>query len=110
MVEPHYSLEEAAARFFPGSKITARSQRTEIKKGSLLRKKIAGKLVTCASDVAKMLELKQCHEEQKASVSTSKSHTARDVPTGLLKTERSASARAAALMTLKEREKLSRAI
>jgi hypothetical protein len=110
MVEPHYSLEEAAARFFPRSKITARSLRTEIKKGNLVRKKIAGKLVTCASDVARMLELKQCHGEQKASVSTSKSHTARDVPTGLLKTERSASARAAALMTLEEREKLSPAI
>ena len=46
LIEPHYSLEEAAARFFPGGKITGRSLRTEIDKGHLSRKKIAGKLVT----------------------------------------------------------------
>jgi hypothetical protein len=31
----------------------------------LARKKIAGKLGTCASDVARMLELNQCHEERR---------------------------------------------
>ena len=108
-IEPHYSLEEAAKRFFPGGVITGRSLRTEINKGFLPRKNVAGKLVTCASDIARMLELKQCHKEQRGSASTSRSHTARDVLTGSSRMDRSASARAAALMTSKELEKLSRA-
>jgi len=100
-VEPHYSLEEAASRFFPGGWITGRSLRTEIGNGFLPRKKIAGKLVTCASDVAMMLELKQCHEERKVHASTSSLRTALVAPSGLSRMERSASARAAALMTPK---------
>jgi hypothetical protein len=76
-VEPHYSLEEAASRFFPGGRITERSLRTEIGNGFLPRKKIAGKFVTCASDVARMLELKQCHEDKKVHASTSRAHGTR---------------------------------
>ena len=40
-VEPYYSLEEAARKFFPGGKISARSLRTEIGHGNLPRIKIA---------------------------------------------------------------------
>jgi hypothetical protein len=109
-VEPHYSLKEAASLFFPGGKITGRSLRTEIENGFLPRKKIAGKLVTCASDVARMLELKQCHEEKKVHASTSSHRTAPVTQFGSSRTERTASARAAALMTPKGRAKPSHAI
>jgi len=33
-VEPHYTLQEAVERFFPGGRISVRSLRTEIKKGA----------------------------------------------------------------------------
>jgi hypothetical protein len=98
-LEPHYSLGEAASRFFPGGKITGRSLRTEIGKGFLPRKEIACKLVTCASDIAKMLERKQCREERKVRVCTSGRRTALVGPSGSSKMERRALARAAALTT-----------
>jgi hypothetical protein len=110
MIELHYSLEEAAARLFPGGKITARSLRTEIQNGYLPRKKVAGKLVTCASDIARMMELKSCQGEKKAPVSTSERREALAGLTGSSLMDRRNSARAAALMTTKGREKLSRAI
>jgi PAB1-binding protein PBP1 len=105
--EPHYSLAEAAERFFPRSRITGRSLRTEIDKGFLPRKKIAGKLVISATDIARMLELKSCNE-QKVRASTSGQRMAPAAQSGLSKTDRIATARAAALMTSKERDKLSR--
>jgi hypothetical protein len=107
-VEPHYSLEDAAKRFFPGGKITARSLRTEIENGCLPRKKIAGKLVTCATDIARMLELKTCQGDQKALASTSEKPEVLVGLTGLSSMDRRRSARAAALMTFKERGKPSR--
>ena len=96
-------------RFFPGGVITGRSLRTEINKGFLARKKVAGKLVTCATDIARMMELKSCQGERKARVSTSERREVLDGLTGSSLLDRRNSARAAALMTTKEREKLSRA-
>jgi hypothetical protein len=51
----------------------------------LARKKIAGKLGTCASDVARMLELNQCHEERRTPASTSSHRTAPAVRSGFNK-------------------------
>jgi hypothetical protein len=62
-IEPYFSLAEAAAKFFPGGKITARSLRTEIENGYLPRIKIAGKLVVSASAIARLLELKRREAE-----------------------------------------------
>ena len=95
-LEQHYSLHEAAKRFFPEGKITGRSLRTEIEKGDLVLKKVAGKLVTCETDVAKMLE-KACQEEKKVPASTSEKPEALGRPTGLSSMDRRRSARAAAL-------------
>jgi len=110
-VEPYYSLAEAAARFFPGGNITARSPPTEIEHGNLPRIKIAGKLIVCESAIWAMMEAK-CRD-QKAPGSGSSQHMsrrmdARDQPSGLLETARRQSARAAALQTPKVRERLSR--
>jgi hypothetical protein len=108
LVEPHYSLAEAAKRHFPEGKITARSLRTEIEKGNLPRKKIAGKLVTCDSDIARMLE-KTCQDVKAVPVSISAGREAIDAATTRYEASaRSQSARAAALMTSKEREHFSR--
>jgi hypothetical protein len=109
-IEPHYSLEQAAAMFFPGHIITARSLRTEIQNGYLPRKKVAGKLVTCASDIARMMERKSCQGDKKVPVSTLERPEALAGLTGSSLMDRRNSARAAALMTNKGLEKLSRAI
>lgn len=59
-IEPHFSLADAAARFFPGRAITGRSLYTEIQKGRLRAIKVAGKYVVSASAIADMLKLCQC--------------------------------------------------
>jgi hypothetical protein len=102
-VEPHYDLDEAASRFFPGGVITGRSLRTEINKGFLPRKKVAGKLVTCATDIARMMEMKSCQGERRARVSTSERPEVLAGVTGSSLMDRRSSARAAALVTSKER-------
>jgi hypothetical protein len=107
MIEPHYSLGQAAELFFPGGTITARSLRTEIQNGYLPLKKVAGKLVTCASDIVRMMELKSCQEDRKAPVSTSERREVLAGLTGSSLMDRRSSARAAALMTSKALGKLS---
>jgi hypothetical protein len=92
MLEQHYSLDEAADRFFPGGRITGRSLRTEIERGRLPRKKIAGKLVTCESDLALMV--KRCQDEESRPVSISASREVTAVPVGSSLMERKRSAQA----------------
>src|SRR5262249_14565246 len=55
-VEPHFTLHEAAERFFPGGHVTVRSLRTEIKKGRLSVTEVAGKFLVTESAIAEMLE------------------------------------------------------
>lgn len=71
-VEPHYSLEDAAARFFPGGTITKRSLQTEIDKGRLRAVKLAGKYVVSEGAIREMIEkATSCQDQQNLPGSTS---------------------------------------
>ena len=71
-VEPHYSLEDAAARFFPGGIITKRSLQTEIDKGRLRAVKLAGKYVVSESAIRELIEgATSCPDQPSPRVSTS---------------------------------------
>jgi len=96
-IEPYYSLAEAAIRFFPGGKITARSLRTEIDNGNLLASNIAGKFVVSESAIAKMVEQKQCRNDNGDRGSTSSARTEKTRRSGSSEMERKQRARAAAL-------------
>ncbi|WP_072389091.1 hypothetical protein [Hyphomicrobium sp. CS1BSMeth3] len=54
--EPIYTLKQAVEKFFPGSFVTVTSLRTEIRKGHLIPRRIAGKFCVTESDMREMME------------------------------------------------------
>ena len=111
VVEPHFTLKEAVARFFPGGTLTVTSLRTEIAKGRLLATKPAGKILVTESAIAEML--KSCVVASRRTLSSRNAHARpageRASPAsatfGSSETERIAKAQAAANMILKGRSK-----
>src|SRR5262252_5401166 len=93
IVERHYTLRQAAEKFFPNGPLTAASLRNEIKKGRLHAVMPAGELPVTETAIAEMLVL--CRVQSRpVYISSSRS---RHVPTlGTSETERNASALAAA--------------
>ncbi|HZO56741.1 MAG TPA: hypothetical protein VFB63_28785, partial [Bryobacteraceae bacterium] len=55
-LEPHYTLAEAVALFFPRGPLTVSSLRSEIRKGRLRATKPAGKLLVTETDLSEMLQ------------------------------------------------------
>jgi hypothetical protein len=99
-VEPHYTLRQAAEKFFPNGPLTAASLRNEIKKGRLHAVMPAGKLLVTESAIAEMLVL--CRVQSRPG-STSKSRSRPVQTLGTSETERNASALAVAKKILRER-------
>jgi hypothetical protein len=104
-VEPHYTLQEAVERFFPGGHITVRSLRTEIKKGRLQVSEVAGKFLVSESAIARMLEACACRERDRPQDCTSSAAHRRDTMFGSSEMERLASARAAIRTTFETQKK-----
>ena len=100
IVEPHYTLKQAAEKFFPNGPLTAASLRNEIKKGRLHAVMPAGKLLVTETAIAEMLVL--CRVQSRHGY-ISKSRTDRVPTLGTSETERNASALAAAKKILKAR-------
>jgi len=96
-VEPHYDLRTAAERFFPRGPVTARSLRTEIRKGRLKSARIAGKIVVSEAAIQEMLT--RCQDTRRVPASCSGA-ARRDCPSGSSSTTDRRSARDAALATL----------
>ena len=107
VVEPHYTLREAVARFFPGGQLTVSSLRREIIRGRLHATMPAGKLLVTESDIAEML--KSCAVVSRPTSSSKNAHakpagakaSPANEPCGSSKMERIAKAQAAANMILK---------
>ena len=96
-VEPHYTLQEAVDRFFPGGAITVRSLRTEIRKGRLRVTEVAGKYLVSERAIAEMLEsCKLCLVQEKLPDSNSVAAASIGRQSGTSGMERIASAQAAA--------------
>jgi hypothetical protein len=106
-VEPHFTLQEAVERFFPGGHVTVRSLRTEIKKGRLCITEVAGKFLVTERAIAEMLEKCRCLVEQKLQDSTSGSGHIHARTSGTSETERLGLARGVASTILSERKKRS---
>ena len=100
-VEPHYTLGQAAAKFFPHGPLTAASLRNEIKKGRLQATMPAGKLLVTETAIAEMLAL--CRVKNRPAC-TSKSKNSHAPTLGTSVTERNASALAAAKLIFRERK------
>src|SRR5262245_59253611 len=108
-VEPHYTLQEAVERFFPGGHITVRSLRTEMRKGRLCVTEVAGKFLVSETAIAEMLErCRTCRVQGNDRASISRSGERLDTMYGSSETARLESARAAARTTLAELKKPSR--
>ena len=113
--EPRYSLEEAAAKFFPGGQITKKSLRTEIRKGRLRAESIAAKYVVTERAIREMCEACAlvpqkdkdvtclAKKAQPASISANPEATA--VPSGISLTERKPLAQAQLQRTLEKLKK-----
>jgi hypothetical protein len=101
IVEPHFTLRQAAEQFFPNGPLTAASLRNEIKKGRLHATMPAGKLLVTETAIAEMLALcrVQSHHD-----SISRNRNDRAPTRGTSETERNASALAAAKKILRERK------
>jgi hypothetical protein len=100
VVERHYTLKQAAEKFFPNGPLTATSLRNEIKKGRLHAVMPAGKLLVTETAIAEMLA--SCRvQNHPDSISKSRSHRASIL--GTSETERNALALAAARKILQER-------
>jgi hypothetical protein len=100
IVEPHYTLRQAAEKFFPNGPLTAASLRNEIKKGRLHATMPAGKLLVTEAAIAEMLALCRVQNHHDCIL---KSRGDRGPMPGTSETERNASALAAAKKILKER-------
>jgi hypothetical protein len=104
--EPCLTLREAAElcrqELFPSGKITERSLRTEMARGSLHTFKIAGKLFTTRSDLVAMIEgARQCQDRAKDPISTSSDESGSVAsPSGSSGTAHATRALAAARQTL----------
>lgn len=104
----HYSLAEAAARFFAGGKVTSRSLYTEIRKGRLRAALVAGKYVITEDDIRAMIEACRCPAAA-ASRPASTSAPGRDAsPSGSSSTADASTPRAAAEMMIRELKHRSR--
>jgi hypothetical protein len=99
-VEAHYTLKQAAAKFFPDGQLTVASLRGEIRKGRLQATMPAGKLLITESAIAAMLEACRCRAVVNHPAFGSDQQTGTGRPRGSSLTERSTSARDAANATL----------
>ena len=94
-LEPHYSLAEAVARFFPDGPLTVSSLRTEIRKGRLRVARVAGKYLVSESAIRDMLEACQCRVDAKPRASGCGQQDPTAAPSGSSSTDRLRSAQAA---------------
>jgi hypothetical protein len=92
-VEPHYTLRQAVAKFFPGGPLTVASLRNEIQKGRLRATMPAGKLLVTETAIAEMLE--KCRVQASSHTSLA-SERHRESSSGSSETERIERAQAAA--------------
>jgi hypothetical protein len=95
----YFTLEEAAARFFPNGAVSKRSLRTEARKGRLRVTRIAGKDLVSESAIRAMLEACQCPAPAKDPGFSCAGASVRPIP-GSLPMENARLARAAAERTL----------
>jgi hypothetical protein len=100
IVEPHYTLRQAAEKFFPNGPLTATSLRNEIKKGRLHAVMPAGKLLVTETAIAEMLVL--CRVQNRPGFTKNKKSDRVQTP-GTSETERNELALAAANKILRER-------
>jgi hypothetical protein len=111
-LERHYSLAQAARKFFPDGSITKRSLLTEIKKGRLRAKSVAGKYLVTESDIRAMLEACTCRSAEEGDANNLPGSTSASVPDGnqptQFSTERVKLAQAAARTNLRALKKLSK--
>jgi hypothetical protein len=92
IVEPHYTLRQAAEKFFPNGPLTAASLRNEIKKGRLQATMPAGKLMITERALVEMLERCRVHPDRHDCISNVPSAAAK--PYGASERERIERARA----------------
>jgi hypothetical protein len=95
----YFTLEEAAARFFPNGAVSKQSLRTEARKGRLRVTRIAGKDLVSESAIRAMLEACACPAPAKDRGFSCDAGNARPIP-GSLSMEGARLARAAAEQTL----------
>jgi hypothetical protein len=108
-LDTYYTLEEAAARFFPSGVVTKQSLRTEARKGRLRVTRIAGKDLVSERAIRAMLEACECPAERKAPDCSSGGGSAR-LDSGSSSTANVRSAQAAALRTLQALSEHSKSI
>jgi hypothetical protein len=108
-VEIYFTLEEAAARFFPNGVVTKQSLRTEARKGRLRVTRIAGKDLVTESAIRAMLEACSCPAEAKVRDYSCGSVSDR-ADSGSSSTANGKLAQAAALRTLMELSERSKTI
>jgi hypothetical protein len=102
-VEPHYTLQEAVDRFFPGGHITVRSLRTEIRKGRLRVTEVAGKFLVTERALVEMLEAcRRCPAPESHRGFISNDDDPRGAAPGLSETDRLKHAQDAARITIAE--------
>ena len=114
LVAQHYGLTQAARKFFPDGSITRRSLLTEIHKGRLHAKLVAGKYLVTESDIRNMLEACTCKGVDAADAKCPQGYTfataqEESQPTSL-STERVKLAQASARANLAALKKPSKAI
>jgi hypothetical protein len=76
IVEPHYTLKQAAEKFFPNGPLTAGSLRNEIRKGRLQATMPAGKLLVTERALVEMLERCRVNRSRQDSFSNAPSAVA----------------------------------
>jgi hypothetical protein len=92
-VEPHYTLRQAVAKFFPGGPLTVASLCNEIQKGRLRATMPAGKLLVTETAIAEMLEKWRVQASNHTSLASERH---RESSSGSSETERIERAQAAA--------------
>jgi hypothetical protein len=103
LIEPVYTLKQAARRFFPDGPLTASSLRSEIRKGRLQATMPAGKLLVTESALVEMLEACRVNVSHPTCTSTCASRT--NPTSGGSETERIARAQAALKPIFQARKK-----
>jgi len=108
-LEAYFTLEEAAARFFPNGVVTKQSLRTEARKGRLRVTRIAGKDLVSERAIRAMLEACECPAERKVPDCSSGGESGRS-DSGSSSMANVKLARAAALRTLQALSEHSKSI
>ena len=101
--EPHYSLEQAVAHFFPHGPLTVCSLRTLIRQSKLQAFKVAGKLMVTESGIQEMLS--QCRVIRNRPASTSREKIVAAKRSTLSATERNDRALASGAMSVSKLSK-----